>query len=67
MKERLHLATPGITYTVKSKKILKELLATGNFLWIKTNYIPKKWWEFWKVKKIANYVVMCIKDLTVDK
>ena len=45
MKERLHLATPGTIYFVKSKKQLQELLATGNFLWINTHYAPYKWWQ----------------------
>lgn len=61
--KRLHLATPGISYTVKSKKLLKELLATGNFLWTKTVYAPRKKWQFWKRKKAISYEVMCIKDL----
>ena len=65
MKERLHLVTPGVTYQVKNKKILKELLDTGNFLWIKTHYIPRKWWQFWKIKKVACYEIMCIKDLEI--
>ena len=52
MKERLHLVTPGVTYQVKDKKILKELLDTGNFLWIKTNYEIHKWWQIWKRKKV---------------
>ena len=65
MKERLHLVTPGTIYYVKDKKILKELLATGNFLWIKTNYEPHKWWQFWKRKKVSSYEIMCIKDLEI--
>ena len=62
---KLHLATPGCIYRVKRKKDLERILATGNFLWIKTLYIPKKWWQFWKRKKIAYYEVMCIKDLEI--
>ena len=65
MKERLHLVTPGVIYQVKNKKQLKKLLATGNFLWIKTNYEPHKWWQFWKRKKVSSYEVMCIKDLEI--
>ncbi len=65
MKERLHIVTPGAIYHVKSKKRLKELLATGNFLWIKTYYAPKKKWQFWKFKKAVGYDLMCIKDLEV--
>ena len=63
---RLHLATPGDTYLIVRKKDLKEILATGNFALIKTVYIPKKWWQFWKKKKIAYYEVMCIKNLKGD-
>ena len=67
MKERLHLATPGTIYFVKSKKQLQELLATGNFLWINTHYAPYKWWQIWKRHKVIGYNVMCIKDLEVPK
>ena len=65
MKERLHLATPGVFYQVKDKKRLKQLVDTGNFLWIKTVYEHHKWWEFWKIKKVVHYEVMCIKDLEI--
>ena len=67
MKERLHLATPGTIYNVKDKKQLKALLATGNFLWIKTHYTSHKWWQFWKIKKVISYEVMCISDLYIPK
>ena len=62
---RLHLATPGVTYLIARKKDLKRILATGNFLWINTYYTSKKWWEFWKLKKVIFYEVMCIKDLEI--
>ncbi len=65
MKERLHLVTPGVTYQVKNKKILKELLDTGNFLWIKTHYEVHKWWQIWKRKKVLSYEVMCLKDFEI--
>ncbi len=65
MKERLHLVTPGSIYYVKDKKLLKELLATGNFLWIKTIYEQHKKWQFWKRKKVSYYEVMCIKDIEI--
>ena len=65
MKERLHLVTPGVSYFVKSKKILKQLLETGNFLWIKTHYATHKWWQFWKRKKVVGYEVMCMKDFEI--
>lgn len=65
MKQRLHLATPGVFYQVTDKKRLKQLVDTGNFLWIKTIYQTHKWWQFWKIKKIAYYEVMCIKDLEI--
>jgi len=50
---------------VKDKKLLKELIDTGNFLWVKTVYENHKWWEFWKIKKVVHYEVMCIKDLEI--
>lgn len=25
-------------------------------------YSPKKWWQFWKRRKVIGYTVMCIKD-----
>ena len=58
---RLHIATPGAIYHVKNKKRLKELLATGNFLWINTYYKT----YFWKFKKPISYELMCIKDLEI--
>ena len=27
---------------------------------IETYYQPKKWWQFWKKKKVMGYKVMCI-------
>lgn len=65
LSQRLHLATPGAYYRVVNKKQLDELIATGNFLWIKTEYFSKKWWQFWKKKKVAYYEVLCIKDLEI--
>lgn len=65
MRQRLHLATPGVFYDVKDKKLLKQLIDTGNFLWVKTIYENHKWWEFWKIKKVVHYEVMCIKDLEI--
>ena len=65
MKQRLHLATPGVFYQVTDKKRLKQLIDTGNFLWVKTIYQTHKWWQFWKIKKIVYYEVMCIKDLEI--
>ena len=62
---RLHLVTPGVSYFVKSKKILKQLLETGNFLLIKTHYTTHKWWQFWKRKKVVGYEVMCMKDFEI--
>ena len=62
---RLHLATPGSTYLIARKKDLEQILATGNFVLIKTQYTSKKWWEFWKRKKVVYYEVMCIKDLEI--
>lgn len=62
---KLCLATPGDTYYVKDEKIFKELVDTGNFIWIKTYYTSKQWWEFWKCKKIIGYEVMCIKNLEI--
>lgn len=58
---KLHLCTPGCIYRTNNKKILDEILATENFRWINTVYYPKKWWQFWKKKKVAYYEVMCIK------
>lgn len=25
-------------------------------------YAPKKWWQFWKRRKVIGYTVLCIKD-----
>ena len=25
-------------------------------------YTPKKWWKFWKRRKVIGYTVLCIKD-----
>ena len=63
IKELLHLATPGIEYFTDNKKLVKQLIKTGNFLLIKTVYRSKKWYQFWKRKKPIRYVLMCIKDL----
>ena len=65
MKKRLHLATPGIVYRVASKKKLNALLKTGNFLLINIIYVYRKWWQFWKIKKVLYYEVMCIKDIEI--
>lgn len=62
---KLCLARPGDTYYVEDEKAFKELVDTGNFIWIKTYYTSKQWWEFWKRKKIIGYEVMCIKDLEI--
>lgn len=56
-----HFCTPGCTYTTSSKKTLKKVLETGHFIFIKTYYTKKKWWQFWKRKKPIAYEVMCIK------
>ena len=65
MKNRLHIATPGMTYTTNDKKVAEKLADTGNFLLIKIYYLPHKKWEFWKKKKPISYELMCIKDLEV--
>ena len=54
---------PGDTYYIEDEKTFKKLVDTGNFIWIKTYYTSKQWWEFWKRKKIIGYEIMCIKDL----
>ena len=66
-KVRLHLATPGCVYFTRNKKIVDQLLATGNFNLIKTYFSNqyKNWWEFWKFKKPVGYEVMCIRDLEI--
>lgn len=63
--KRLHIVTPGSSYIVKDKKRLYELINTGNFLWFRTYYNKRKWWQFWKIKKPIAYEVMCIKDLEI--
>ena len=40
---KLCLARPGDTYYVKDEKAFKELVDTGNFIWIKTYYTSKQW------------------------
>lgn len=57
------MAVPGCTYFITDKKKLKELIDTGNFLWIDTHYAYHKWWEFWKYNKVTGYTLMCIKDI----
>ena len=58
---KLHLCTPGCSYTTDKKEIVDKLLATGNFLFTKTYFTKKKWWQFWKRKKPVLYEVFCIK------
>ena len=64
-KVRLHLATPGCVYFTRNKKIVDQLLATGNFKKIKTYFEYHKWWEFWKAHKEVGYEIMCVRDLEV--
>lgn len=33
-----------------------------NFIIDQVIYAPKKWWQFWKRRKVIGYTVMCIKD-----
>lgn len=33
-----------------------------NFIVCRVIYTPKKWWQFWKRRKVIGYTVMCIKD-----
>ena len=60
---KLCLPMPGDTYYIEDEKTFKKLVDTGNFIWIKTYYTSKQWWEFWKRKKIIGYEIMYIKDL----
>ena len=62
---RLHLATPGCIYFSTNRKLVYELIDTGNFHLIKTYFSNqyKKWWEFWKLKRPVGYEIMCIRDL----
>ena len=64
-KQRLHLATPGWVYFLTNRKLVYDLVATGNFSILKTHFTNenKKWWEFWKIKKPVGYEVMCQRDL----
>lgn len=66
-KERLHLATPGAIYFLTNRKLVYDLVNTGNFNLIKTYFSNqyKKWWEFWKLKRPVGYEVMCVRDLEV--
>ena len=68
-KEKLHLAVPGCVYHLLDRKLVYQLIDTGNFNLIKTYFSNenKKWWQFWKIKKPVGYEVMCIRDLEIPK
>lgn len=53
--------TPGCTYIVYTKKELDEIRQNGDFLLINISYSQKKWYEFWKRRRINYYEVMCMK------
>ncbi len=61
--KRLHIATPGASYKTQNKKLVNELVNTGNFILTHIYYTKRKWWQFWKIKKPVSYELICIKDL----
>ena len=52
--------TPGCFYIIGNKDELKELLKTDNCILIHRIYNQKKWYEFWKRKKVIAYEVFCV-------
>jgi hypothetical protein len=54
-------------YFLTNRKLVYDLVRTGNFNLIKTYFSNqyKKWWEFWKIKRPVGYEVMCNRDLEI--
>ena len=62
---RLFKLQKGDIFTLRypTEKIINSLKDMDNIKVIKVVYEPKKWWQFWKKRKIFEYKIMCIKDL----
>ena len=50
------------TFRYPSEKMLDSLKDMDNIKVIKVTYEPRKWWQFWKKRKIFEYKIMCVKD-----
>jgi hypothetical protein len=46
---------PGGIYIIRSKEEKDKLLASGHFSIIKTHYVNKPKWQFWKRKQVGYY------------
>ena len=49
---------PGCVYIIKSKEEKDKLLESGHFSIIKTCYLYKPKWQFWKKKQVGYYEMM---------
>ena len=49
---------PGCVYIIYTKQERDELLKTGHFSIIRTQYIKYPKWMFWKRKKVGYYEMM---------
>ena len=57
----------GDTFTISNRqgenfKPGQKYLGFDNLMVYRIIYAPKKWWQFWKRRKVIGYIVMCIKD-----
>ena len=46
----------------ESFKVGEKYKGFDNLMVMEVVYAPKKWWRFWKKRKVIGYVVRCIKD-----
>lgn len=46
----------------KIYKVGSKYKDADNFIVAKVIYDDRKWWQFWKKRKVFGYIIECIKD-----